>query len=264
VRRLLIRPGAIGDFIVSLPALEHLCADYTEVWTTSANAPLVRFTDRVESITAVGLDALEPGPSVLQRLASFDSIVSWYGANRPEFRDAVSGLPFTFHRALPEEGAALHAVDYYLAQVGALPGRRPTLPLPRRDEGFVAIHPFSGSPRKNWPLSRFRELAARLECPVEWTAGPEETLPGARRFENLWDLAQWLATVTLFIGNDSGVSHLAAACGLPVIALFGTTDPRVWAPRGPHTQIIQAPGGVMDAIAVETVLATFSSTRRRL
>jgi len=45
-------------------------------------------------------------------------------------------------------------------------------------------------------------------------------------------LARWLAAASVYIGNDSGISHLAAACGAPVIALFGPTNPRVWAPRG--------------------------------
>jgi heptosyltransferase-3 len=94
------------------------------------------------------------------------------------------------------------------------------------------IHPFSGSARKNWPLDRFRELAARLPMPVKWCAGPEESLQDAVRFENLYELGCWLASARLYIGNDSGITHLAAAVGAPVVAIFVASDPVVWAPRG--------------------------------
>src|SRR5215472_11371085 len=56
MRRLVIRPGAIGDFIVSLPALECLRTDYFEVWTASRTAPLVQFADQVRPIASTGLD----------------------------------------------------------------------------------------------------------------------------------------------------------------------------------------------------------------
>src|SRR5580693_1766856 len=125
MRRLAIRPGAIGDFIVSIPALECLQTDYYEVWTSSTIAPLVRFADRVRSIASTGLDLLgvtEPPPRLVEELRGFDSIVSWYGANRPEFRDLARSLelPITFFRALPGEDSTIHAADFYLAQVRSI------------------------------------------------------------------------------------------------------------------------------------------------
>jgi heptosyltransferase-3 len=263
VRRLIIRPGAIGDFVVSLPAMEYLRTDYVEVWTTSVNTPLARFADRSDSIVSAGLDALVLGEPVLQRLDGFDSIVSWYGTNRPEFREAVKHLPFTFYHALPLEGAALHAVDYYLLQVGAPVSAVPSIRVNRSDGEFIAIHPFSGGRRKNWPLARFRELAARLGEIVGWSAGPEEPLDAATRFDDLWSLAQWLARASLFVGNDSGISHLAAACGVPVVALFGPTDPRVWAPRGTNVRVVASRDGAMESITVDEVVATCEDMRRR-
>src|SRR5215475_9701548 len=109
MRRLVIRPGAIGDLIVSLPAMECLKTEYFEVWTASANVPLVRFADRVRGIVSTGLDLLavaEPPEALIRQLRSFDSIVSWYGANQEEFRLEIQrlGLPFTFLPALPAEG----------------------------------------------------------------------------------------------------------------------------------------------------------------
>ena len=83
------------------------------------------------------------------------------------------------------------------------------------------IHPFSGSPRKNWPLENFGQLARRLEMamPVHWCYGPNDPpLDEAVRIENLYELACWLAKASLFVGNDSGITHLAAAVGTPVLA----------------------------------------------
>lgn len=262
MRRLLIRPGAIGDCILALPAMEFLRCDYLEVWVAAPNVPLVRFADRVRSIGSTGLDMVgipdrEPAPELLECLAGFDEIVSWYGTARAEFREAVAGLPFRFLPALPEEGARRHAADYYLAQVGGCGPAIPRLDCPRWQGGFAVIHPFSGSAKKNWPLERYRELARVLgaRMPVRWCAGPEEPLEGAVRFADRYELACWLAGARLHIGNDSGITHLAAAVGAPVVALFGPTDPAVWAPRGPRVQIVATakPGEPVESIPVSRV-----------
>ena len=267
LRRLLIRPGAIGDCIVSLPSLESLRTDYTEVWAPAPVVPLMRFASRAESIASTGLDQLElpdrlPPPRLVERLQSFDSIVSWYGANRRQFRQRVAelGLPFQFFPPLPARHDG-HAVEFYLQQVqtlknGAVVSAVPRVPCCRTDAGFAAIHPFSGSPGKNWPLHRYRELAARLErkLPVRWCAGPEDNLDEAVRIGDLYELACWLAGARVFIGNDSGVSHLAAAAGAPVVALFGPTDPGVWAPRGERVSVVKT-GPQMIDISVGTVMA---------
>ena len=254
MRRLIIRPGAIGDFIVSLPALECLRADFTEVWTAGSNVPLARFADRARSIASTGLDLLgivEPPRPLLDTLRGFDSIVSWYGANRSEFRQAVAALnlPFVFFQALPAEtghGPAVHATDFYLGQARTIAdcrsGSVPRIEVNAKPGNYAVIHPFSGSARKNWPLEKFRALAAKLEriMPVRWCAGPEDPpLTGAVHIPNLYDLACWLAEAQLYIGNDSGITHLAAAAGCPVLAIFGPTDPAVWAPRGPHVRVVR-------------------------
>ncbi len=241
MRKLIIRPGAIGDTILALPAMEHLRAEYTEVWVAAQNVPLIRFADRVRAISSTGLDLLGlPDVASPVRFEGFDSIVSWYGANREEFRAAVAGLPFEFLAALPDQ-PGIHAADFFLRQVGGCGPAIPRLPVPRRDGGYAVIHPFSGSPRKNWPLESFREVARRLPFPVCWCAGPEEELEGAVRFDDLYELACWLAGARLYIGNDSGITHLAAAVGTPVVALFVASDPAVWAPRGPNIRIFTSP-----------------------
>jgi heptosyltransferase III len=253
-RRLLIRPGAIGDFIVSLPALEHAATEvFTEVRTAEANLPLVRFADAKRSIISSGLDRLGllSAPDVIACLRQFDSIVSWYGTNRPDFRQFVAdaGLAFEFLPALPPEGTGVHAVDYYCAQVGAPLGAVPHIDVgevERHDQ--VLFHPFASRQEKRWPYSF--PVTQASACALR---GPEEAFPGAIYIPDLFDLARFLAGARAYVGNDSGITHLAAAVGVPTIALFGPTDPAVWAPRGKHVRIIQAP--TMAAIEPEAVIA---------
>lgn len=254
MRRLIIRPGGIGDCILSLPALEHLRCDYTEVWVPSPVVPLIRFAE-TRSIASTGIDlmglpGLDPPAGLIARMRQFDSIVSWYGSNREDFRAQAAwlGLPFQFLAALPDPSVKIHAADLFLKQAGGHGFAMPRIPCEQCERGdFAVIHPFSGSARKNWPLNKYREVAARLGLPVRWCAGPEESLPEARRFENLYELACWLRSARLYIGNDSGITHLAAAVGTPVVAIFGATDPAAWAPRGERIRVV-------SGIEVEEVL----------
>ena len=258
MRRLLIRPGAIGDCIVALPALEYLKSDYTEVWVPSTIVPLIRFADRVQRLpSAIDLLALpgqDPPVALLGYLHTFDSIVSWYGSNQPEFRARVHelGLPFEFFPALPAGDGRVHVVDFFLAQVGAPPGSSPRIEVEAAAHEAIVIHPFSGSPRKNWPMMKFRALADRLPKPVAWCAGPHEPLPGAVRFDDLYELACWLAGARAYVGNDCGITHLAAAVGTRVVAIFGPTDPAMWAPRGSHVRIV---AGELENVSVDEVLS---------
>src|ERR1035438_2039148 len=98
MRRLVIRPGAIGDFIVSLPAMACLQTESFEVWTAARMVPLFpcrRVGGRVRPVSSTGLDLLgvtEAPAGLIEALREFDSIISWYGANRPEFREAVAEI----------------------------------------------------------------------------------------------------------------------------------------------------------------------------
>jgi heptosyltransferase-3 len=245
VRRLLIRPGAIGDVILSLPALEAAAlkqshGGYTEVWAPRAVLPLIRFVDRTRAIADTGLDLVGVIEDArVPALQTFDSIYSWYGANRPEFRAAVSHLPFTFFPALPPPAEGIPRIE--------------TPPNPIED--FVAIHPFASALSKRWGMENFRAVAAALDAPVKWIAGPEEPLEEAVRLDDLYELACWLASARAYIGNDSGIAHLAAAVGTPVVAIFLSTDPRIWAPRGSNITVLENP-------AFEAVIAAVRRIKR--
>ena len=178
----------------------------------------------------------------------------------------------------------MHAVDFLFAPLANLAlfpegGEFPDLGLDetarragtaRLPEGVgrpVMIHPGSGSPRKNWPLESFLELSRRLTAsgltPVfslgeadDGIAAQVATVPGLHTLQgfDLMELAETIGACAAYVGNDSGITHLAAAAGVPVVALFGETDPAVWGPRGPHVRVLQGEGGCMDRIRVDEVM----------
>lgn len=152
--------------------------------------------------------------------------------------------------------------DYYLGCVGLAPGQKPAIAVPRdtqmlatsylKNHGIegrdlLVIHPGSGSPQKNWPLDLFYEIATHwtgMGGEVTFLLGPaEDGLPTglerwpALRHLPLSTLAAVLSKAAAFVGNDSGVTHLAAAVGATTFALFRGSDPAVWAPRGERVMV---------------------------
>ena len=125
------------------------------------------------------------------------------------------------------------------------------------DQPVVALHPGSGGTRKNWPAERFASVAALLaardvvtlliEGPADATAAAKvAALAGAsvRRVPaaTLDRIAALLGRCRAYLGNDSGITHLAALTGTPTVAVFGPTDLTVWRPLGLHTRVVRAAG----------------------
>jgi heptosyltransferase-3 len=142
-------------------------------------------------------------------------------------------------------------------EMGLAPAENlPELPGPGP---WLAVAPGSGHPLKNWPLAHYYEVSRALSWEyglgVVWLAGPaeESMLPYLKALAQaqsqillvnrpLTRVAQVLSRCRLYLGNDSGLTHLAAAVAGPeVLALFGPSDPRVWAPLGPQVHTLIAP-----------------------
>ena len=120
----------------------------------------------------------------------------------------------------------------------------------------LILHPGSGGTSKRWPAERFAELARRAAAPLILLGPAEDDLASAfdglplARDLPLPRVVATLAKARAFVGNDSGVSHLASwLC--PTLALFGPTDPKVWAPAGPMTQVLTAPKGNLSRLVVD-------------
>ncbi len=126
---------------------------------------------------------------------------------------------------------------------------------------FLAVHPGSGSAAKNWPTDRFSSLVRTRAAGHRWllASGPADAettarlsvLPGALPARELpvRVLGALLARAGLFVGNDSGVTHLAAAAGAPTLALFGPTAAETWAPVGPLVETVSSPDGTMQGLS---------------
>ncbi len=137
--------------------------------------------------------------------------------------------------------------------------------LARLPTDFLALHPGSGSPQKNWAPKRFAEALEALAPPRPWllVEGPaDREAAGFLHSPNLVSacglpprvLGAILARAGLFLGNDSGVSHLAAAWGAPTLALFGPTDPERWGPLGPRVTTLRSADQSMEGLAVSAVI----------
>jgi heptosyltransferase-3 len=294
--------GALGDFITTLPSIgvwrrlhahertvllgwpayAALCGGmFDEVWDAGSG----RFASLYGPAPDVRLAATF---SPFQSALLFTQTASPLAANLAALgvREIATQEPFPpGPSSAGRRGQFVHVVDYHLslfpAEVVADADRVPRVALPDDPEavrtvlpGWIAIHPGSGSARKNWPLARFVELARRLEArggPMAWIEGPAERgcMPdvglSAAGAAQIWRglslpaLGARLLRCALFVGNDSGISHLAAAVGCPSVVLFGATSPGVWAPRGERVRIVDSGGKGMQRISVEQALQATDS-----
>jgi ADP-heptose:LPS heptosyltransferase len=118
-----------------------------------------------------------------------------------------------------------------------------------RGRAVAIIHPGSGAALKNWPAQRFVAVAAALTawgCEVCWLRGPAEGTILTGGYGTVVEpagsvaLAQLLSGAVLYVGNDSGVSHCAAAVGCGCVVLFGPSDATVWRPFGRSVVVVEA------------------------
>jgi heptosyltransferase III len=304
---LVLRGGALGDFIVTLPALTML----RERWPTASielvgNATAAQLALNRGLINAVhsqherrwsslyGRSSLEP--EFAAWLGTFDLVLSFWPD--PE-RELTARFPlredqvFRFGAALPT-GAVPAAAHYCepLRTLGLRPSALfyPLAPLPAASstpdggvnlrEPTILVHPGSGSPTKNWPVENWLHLFEKLPAPVSLILGEVElprwpawsatsaarvtklqvrpadsVAPQASDLINapLEELVSRLSGCRLFLGHDSGISHVAAACGARCVLLFGPTDPAVWAPPVPNVRVLRR-GNSMAELSVPDVL----------
>jgi len=126
---------------------------------------------------------------------------------------------------------------------------------------YVVIHPMAAAADKTWPAERFAEAARYLEQAWElepvFIGGPGENLSAFHGWNTvagapLTEIKSLLAGASLFLGNDSGPAHMAAAFGIPVVVIFGSSDPVVWAPWRTPAEVLTGTGGI-HAVSVREV-----------
>lgn len=276
--KLVYHAGALGDFITALPAIDAWRGSQPTVLLGKPSyAPLA--ATPFDAVWDAGSAALAPlyspmtGPAqpVCRLLAGIDAALVFSAAASPLAGNLHRSGVREVLRLDPFPSGRVSVIDSHLSAVGATPGSEPRVSMPVQppfavEPGTAAIAPGSGSPEKNWPSERFGELACLLQeagmC-VVWIIGPAEkkTVRSAdlRAGRRVWEslplpsLAAALSRCRIYAGNDSGVTHLAAACGCPTVALFGASDPVVWSPRGRRVRVVTSPGEGMRGIAVRDV-----------
>ncbi|MCX7819964.1 MAG: glycosyltransferase family 9 protein [Kiritimatiellae bacterium] len=298
-RILILRGGAIGDFIFTLPVLQALRRQWPAAYIELIGYPHITrlaeaagLADRLRGLDTAGIArffGLRPqiDDETRRHLASFDFVISFLHDPDGVVRDNLlaHGVRRLLYRS--PVGPAGHIVDHLvqpleslaLYEAGAVPALR--LKPEFLEQGRtrldqlgvrtppVAIHCGSGSPRKNWPLNRFADVARAIaaERPLVFVIGEADhaIAPSIRELAretegrlleglDLLSLAGVLSHCAAFLGNDSGVTHIAAALGRPVVALFGPTDPTVWGPRGAQVRIVRSPTERMDDLPPGQVL----------
>ena len=242
-RTLIVRACAVGDFVLNLAALEALHRVNDSVRFTLVGYPptleLARDFVPVDAIYSIETDPwrrlfYESIPDL-----SFESSIVWMKDPVVAENLRRSGVPIVF-RADPFPHYD-HAATHLLRTLGL-----PEPPLPdlwKQETAEIIIHPSSGSAAKNWPY--FDELTARLGESCRVLSKGDRTLT---------EVSQRLRYCRAYIGNDSGITHLAAYLGVPTIALFGPTNPRTWGPIGRRARIIWKTK--LEDISVDEVLQT--------
>ncbi len=287
---LVVRPGALGDALLAIPALRALRRRFPSQRLVVATNPSIaelllanRLADEVIPQDDTRLLWLFGARSRDDEGAEIEAAVLWSDDSDGTMRQSLErvGVRRVIHAgSRPAEGERRHVSDFLLASLEPFKANdaqdvtAAVVPLQgalqcaddwieRRglsQTPFVILHPGSGSPRKNWPAARFVETAAllgRAGPRVLVSFGPADEQTKAR-FEaagvgTAWEaigpievskLAALLHRSAGYLGNDSGVTHLAAMCGAPTVALFGATDPAVWAPHGPRVRVLHRPDWV--------------------
>lgn len=289
MRILFITPSRIGDAIISCGILERLRLDYPKARFTIACGPLTsdlfsRFPALERLIIFEKRSYDRHWLGLWARLAPhiWDLAVDARGS-------AVTLMLVAYKRRIIRGG---RRPGRRYMQLGAALGYNPA-PIPAvwtnpeddkkalallGDGPLIALAPTASWQGKVWPAARFvalfQALAARIpharavilggpgEVEATMVAPVVQSLPNALNLVGrltLPEVAACLRHVTLFIGNDSGLMHLAAAVGTPTLGLFGRSKASEYAPAGRNAMMIEAPGpegeAPMEGLSVEDVAA---------
>ncbi len=268
---LIIHQGALGDFILTFPAISRLQQYYQPIDVLCQNQQgqlakslgLAQNCYPSEAAYFASLFSDRIDPKIKAILAQYENIILF--TRSADLEQSINRVTANLScRLAPKPSARrrIHVAEFVLEKVfkcGLIAKADVTLddiPFPvsadhQRNPDKVLLHPGAGSIRKRWPVSSFIQVEARLKADglkPEFVLGPAEEnlaheLQRSQRpvhvLNDLPQLAALLKSAGGYIGNDSGASHLAAYLGLPAIVIFGPADPKRWAPLGRAVKIVR-------------------------
>ncbi|MFC1691975.1 glycosyltransferase family 9 protein [Candidatus Latescibacterota bacterium] len=287
MNNLLVRTGGLGDCALTLPVAASIKRRYPGAGlhvlgneTMLSVARLSGIFDGFHSVDAHGYSDIfspsEPADFVRSFFMEFENVYFFTTADKDniirKITDAGAQSCYVLDPRKPDYHQK-HIIQHLMTILGdSEPGHDindgfkiiGTYDSDNRHHGIV-IHPGSGSLMKNWPLKRYIRFAGEVDNHVTFILGPAEiergmycaispdryTVISPETLNDLWDV---LRGTGIYIGNDSGVSHLASLSGTPGVVLFGPTDPVVWRPLGTRITVVTSPDGTMNGISVEDVL----------
>lgn len=262
LRVLLLFPGALGDLVLLSPAAQ-VVAESARVEASVpralvAIAALVLAGDQGPPLDGAAMSTVftaQPSPALAAWVRGADLVHAWFGSDRSEVTRglrAAGARDVRCHSVVRSDGPQ-HASAAYADALGVQgPLRAPTLRVSGPSPiawgvpwaARLVLHPGAGSPAKCWAAGSFRDVADR------WRAGGGETVvllgPAEEAARARWrasghalatdldlpGVAALLASAPRYLGNDSGISHLAGALGRVGVVLFGPTRPERWRPLG--------------------------------
>lgn len=261
MKTLVYHSGALGDFITILPVLE-IWKKYSQSHIVLMGkteygilAKMSGFIDEIIDINSkeclTCFSDAEPR-KISDLLEVYSDAILFTSKNSLISNNCKKYIPGRILSQSPFPSERVHIVDYHYGLFKDLiPVKEMLIPRITAKSGIssqysktVAIHPGSGSKRKNWPIENYYQLAEKVRSrgyAILWIIGAAEhslVLPSqdiVYKEMSLPELSATLKNCALFVGNDSGVTHLAAAVGCRVVAIFGSSDPIVWSPRGNNT-----------------------------
>lgn len=296
----IIRLRSLGDCVLSTPAIELL--NHARPDIEIAVVAEERFADIFRGNPFIAR-VLTPSAREIRNFAP-DLCVNFHGGTRSARLTMLSGAKvragfdifkpsFIYNCPIPTAQEILgitrrvHTAEhmaaamFYLgvprtwiprARVPAPAGRSPHTPA----GSYAVIHPLAATPEKTWPAESFQEAAGFLESAMHlqpvFIGGPGEDLSAFERWKTvsgapLAEIAQLMRDASLFLGNDSGPAHVAAAFGLPMVVLFGPSDAEIWSPWRTVGKVLKAAGpiatiAVNDAVrAMERVYSVHEAHR---
>lgn len=294
---LVIRGGAIGDFVLTLPAIAALRKQFPAVQLEVLGYPHIAqlaeaggLVNHVRAIEARGLASFFAANGELPEawrdyFSGFDIIVSYLYDPDEIFQTNVkrcTRAQFIAGPHRPDESQRLHATDVFLKPLERLAifdaDPEPRLafdPRPAASDLVLALHPGSSSERKNWPEQNWAGLIEQLlattsahlliiggEAEGERLQRLTAALPPTRyTLVNglpLAEVGRRLQSCAGYVGHDTGITHLAAAVGLPCVVLWPHTIEEIWRPRSQRVRVVRESSGVQN-LSVARVFGEISS-----